>query len=386
MVTLKHQSLAIVGAVLSTLGTAELAGAIVTAGDSQSHQLVPGEFSGVVSINTATNHCTGSLLKGGLHILTAAHCITDDNGKFKTSDLNKTKATFNLSTGSVSIPVTDFFVHPNYDGKFYKGNDIAVLRLSTSAPSQAQQYDIYRAQDEVGKIFTQVGYGYLGNGYAGQDTQSNLSQLGYFGKNQFDASEGIFNPLFKQQLPDLTSMIPGSQLFYDFDSGVSTNDAFGTHFGIKNLGLGNEESNIAAGDSGGPAFIDDLIAGIASYSFSDSFVFPSGVHTDLTTGTDSSFGEFSVTTRISNYAQFIDAVLANKVVSAAPLPLRLTTLLPSARLQSFTSRQATNSTLTTIPESTPILGMLAFGAALGFVRKGQKSCVYFKKKESIKVR
>jgi len=45
MAALKHQSIAVIGAVLSTLGTAELAGAIVTAGDPQNYQVAPGKFS-----------------------------------------------------------------------------------------------------------------------------------------------------------------------------------------------------------------------------------------------------------------------------------------------------------------------------------------------------
>ncbi|BAY49338.1 peptidase S1 and S6 chymotrypsin/Hap [Scytonema sp. HK-05] len=372
MASLKHQSIAVVGAVLSTLGTAELAGAIVTANNSQNHQLASGEFSGVVPINTSLDLCTGSLLKGGLHILTAAHCITDKNGKFNTKILNKTNVTFKLPTGSVSMPVVDFYVHPGYDSTFYKGNDIAVLRLGTPAPSQAQQYDIYRAQDEVGKIFTEVGYGYIGNPNLGEDTQSNLSHLAYSGKNKFDALGDITSSLFQQQVPGFTGIIPGSQLLFDFDSGLPANDAFGTHFGINDLGLGTNESNIAGGDSGGPAFINDLVAGIASYSFSDSFLFPNGVHTDPDQKTNSSFGEFTATTRVSNYASFIDDAIAGKVASAIPIQSRSTTNSPSAKLQTLKLRQGTDQTPKTIPESTSILGMLAFGTAVCFLRKGQK--------------
>lgn len=366
MVTLKHQSIAVVGAVLSTLATAELAGAIVTANSSQNHQLAPGDYSGVVSINTSSHLCTGSLLKGGLYIVTAAHCITDANGQFDSSIINKTNVTFKLSTGSVSTPVADFFVHPAYDSAFYKGNDIAVLRLSTLAPSQAQQYDIYRAQDEVGKIFTLVGYGYTGSGNLGEDTQSNSAYLGYSGKNRFDALGDITDSLFKQQIPGFTGITPGSQLLFDFDNGLPANDAFGTHFGINDLGLGADESNIGAGDSGGPAFINNSVAGVASYSFSDSFLFPNGIHTDVDQQTNSSFGEFTATTRVSNYASFIDNAMSGKVASAIPIQSRSATNLLSAKLQSK------DQTLKTIPESTSILAILGFGTAVCFFRKGQK--------------
>jgi hypothetical protein len=75
---------------------------------------------------------------------------------------------------------------------------------------------------------------------------------------------------------------------------------------------------------------------------------------------------------VSNYASFIDDAIAGKVGSAIPIQSRSTTNSPSAKLQSVKMRQGTDQTLKTIPESTSILGMLTFGTAVCFLRKGQK--------------
>lgn len=372
-----YQSIAAVGAVLSTLGTPQLAGAIVTFGDSSLNQVGLGEFSGVVLIGTPNTICTGSLLKGGLHILTAAHCITDEQGKFETNIFNRTTAIFNLSTGSVPVPVVNFFVHPNYDGLFFHGNDIAVLQLAQPAPSEAQRYEIYRNQDEVGQIFTQVGYGYIGTGATGRDTESNPFALAYYGQNRFDALGDVFNPLFRGRVDGFTNMVPGSQLLFDFDSGSTINDAFGVHFGINDVGLQVWETNIAEGDSGAPALLGNLIAGIASYGFGDSFLFSDGFHTDFDMETNASFGEFASTTRVSRYAQFIDDAIAGKVRSAVAksrLRRRFRRLSSSSSIgwSTVSLRQQIDQSSKTIPESSSIIGMLAFGVvAFGFFCKSK---------------
>ena len=63
---------------LSFLPTGKAARAIVTADDPNNHLVSPNDFTGVVSFQVFGEHwCTGSLLYGGAHILTAAHCITN---------------------------------------------------------------------------------------------------------------------------------------------------------------------------------------------------------------------------------------------------------------------------------------------------------------------
>jgi hypothetical protein len=200
--------------------------------------------------------------------------------------------------------------------------------LAELAPAGAEQYDIYRGKDEVGQIFTKVGYGSFGIGDTGEDPNSPKVFPALSGQNRFDAFGEAFDSVFKSVDSDFKGIVSESQLLFDFDNGFAANDAFGVHFGINDLGV-PKEVNIAPGDSGGPAFIgNNLIAGISSYNTSDRILFPAGPLTDTdiddlnSDGSldpiNSSFGEFSGDTRVSTYASFIDRAIAGKARSAIP--------------------------------------------------------------------
>jgi secreted trypsin-like serine protease len=314
----QNQALAIAGAVAAAFSTAGAARAIVTVGNPENYRVAPGEFSGVVAINNRNSRiCTGSLLRGGLYILTASHCLwNNDTQSFKTSLINNTTVSFNLSGGFLTIPVVDFFLPSGWNGNFYVGNDVAVLRLGEPAPAAAQQYDIYRNSDEVGQVFTKVGYGFIGTGNSGEVPNSNQPvSFPYFGQNQYDALADIFTGTLL-----FANLIPGSQLVFDFDNGLPQNDAFGFHFGINDLGLGTNEVNTARGDSGSPSFLGNLIASVTSYGFTDSRVFPTSPRTDVDAQTNSSFGEFSGEARVSFYSQFIDDATSGRVRSVTDIP------------------------------------------------------------------
>jgi hypothetical protein len=98
----------------------------------------------------------------------------------------------------------------------------------------------------------------------------------------------------------------GTELVTEFNNGINTNDAMGRLLNIYGTGLGLNEGSITPRESGGPASINDQIAGIASYSAS--------LHTGLTnpdidTITNSSFGEIAAWQRMSHYQQWIDQSL-----------------------------------------------------------------------------
>lgn len=326
----KEMTIALLGAAALTLGINSTARSIVTVDQEIQSSLLlrPGEFSGVArlelgldALGTPSSGCTGALLPGGLHLLTAAHCLTDDNGLLEPElTTNPSVAYFNLLTGEASIAIQDFFIQPDWTGSLAIGNDIAILRLAEPAPIAAEQYDIYRNTDEVGQIFTTVGYGYPGTGDLGE-LELNLP-IGFFGFNEFDATEAVLPELFDE--PAIA--VPNSQLLFDFDDGFLSSSVFG------GLGLGRAEVNIARGDSGGPAFIGDRIAGITSYGIGYPFIL-----TDIDFDSNGSFGEVSGKTRVSTYANFVDAVLAGYVDSEL-------------------------GTVAAIPEPTTILGTLTFGA------------------------
>lgn len=98
-------------------------------------------------------------------------------------------------------------------------------------------------------------------------------------------------------------------LLYDFDDGTAAHDALGQLYGLTDLGLGNTTESIqAAGDSGGPFFLGNLIAGLVSTRKtqlgrgSDAIATPIDVSDN-----DSTFGEIGIVTRISSFQAWIDA-------------------------------------------------------------------------------
>ncbi|MBN1911068.1 MAG: trypsin-like serine protease [Pirellulales bacterium] len=270
---------------------------IVTATNNPDDVLVtPGTgFDGVVRVDNDLGSGSGSLLTSGHHILTAAHVVVDEF--LDPLPSNTITVSFFLPAGEVIVPVSEVYVHPDYDGNFLNGNDLAILVLAENAPVGAERYDIYRGTDEVGKEFEKYGYGLTGTGQNGTD-ESIESGIRRGGENKFDALGSQIE-------------ISALTLAYDFDNGQVANDALGVKFGFPDLGLGDEEICAAPGDSGGPSFINGLIAGVTAGGYSVD----TGGNTDIdNTPLNSSFGEIGIDIRVSAYADWIDAV----VVSSTP--------------------------------------------------------------------
>lgn len=333
---------AVTSAAVVTLLIADSTRAIVATNQAalENQQLVPGQFSGVVALQTYNPLsqafdplCTGSLLSGGQHILTAAHCLTEMGTDTLISRLLNQPfvATFNLLDGPTQIPIRELFVLPDWTGILGEGNDIAVLSLLNPAPTAATQYDIYRNNDELGQSFTKVGYGRFGVGATGAMPRTSNELLGFFGQNQFEATETVRPRLVGSNVIG----DPLSQLLYDFDSGNPSTSLFGS------VGLGINEVSTAQGDSGGPAFLGDRIAGITSYGVGGSNLLSS---TDIDNTTNSTFGELAADTRVSTYAGFVDAVIAGDIA-------------PTGHNQAAS-----------VPEPSTVLG----GIALGFLLLKQR--------------
>lgn len=269
---------------------------LTTAGPPSNYVSSPGGVhEGVVRVsivhNSGTYSGTASLLPSGNDLLTASHLFVDP--VFGTLAISA-NAYFDTLPNPISINFIDI---GNYTGNDLQSGDLAIASLSQQAPASIPRYDIHRAGGETNAIFETVGYGRYGTGTQGDIFASGTKRSGFnrvegYGQmlNGIDAAPGAY--------------LSNSHLVFDFDNGIAANDAAGVRLGISNVGLGASEVNTARGDSGGPAFIANRIAGVTSFGYGYNF------GPDVTPGvTDSSYGEMSVDTRVAAYANFVDAYI-----------------------------------------------------------------------------
>lgn len=255
----------------------------------------PGDgYDGVGMVYTGSKLGTGALLFNGRAVLTAAHVL---EGSRQTVEV-----AFDTPEGRTWVPVERYWVHSGYDSRS-ASNDLAILWLDHEAPLSLPRYDLYTDRNEIGQIATLVGYGATGLGIEGYTGEAGLHRT--IVQNRFETTWDVFNKVLDGigwQTPE------GSQLIADFDNGSSQYDSLGRLLGLHDTGLGGREGSIAPGDSGGPAFIDGKLAGIASYSTSLNLA--NGESLDITDSIDGSFGEVAAWQRVSFYQSWIEDVLS----------------------------------------------------------------------------
>ena len=265
-----------------------------------------GAFDGVVRISVAGLSGTGTLLYDGRTVLTAAHVFANGTSNVRVS--------FDTGGGAQTLQAARVRIHPQYDAR-NSNNDIALITLAMPAPVQATRYELYRDGSEVGQRFTLAGYGTPGTGSTGRDTSYSGPPLRLTATNRADADIGLLAGVNATILA--RDPVPGSQFVADFDDGSATRDAFAVLAGIADTGLGSAEGFITSGDSGGPAFIDGRVAGVASYTGS---LTSGSVRPDLDNAVNSTFGEIGAWQRVGAFQAWIDAsVRAEQVASGAPL-------------------------------------------------------------------
>lgn len=248
-------------------------------------------FDGVVRLsNKISNQFsytgTGVLLYDGSAVLTAAHLFDERIGT--------TTIELDSPDGGKSLATSRVVIDPNYD-PVNGNNDLALVFLDEPAPLFAERYQLYRASDEIDQDATLVGFGSIGTGDSG--AVDNPTHVRLQAKNRIDLTDIEFNSKVD------TVWMPRNMIFADFDSGSSANDAFGGLASKVDLGAGASEGMIAQGDSGGPAFIDGRVAGVASYTTSISSPIYNPDVDDLV---NSSFGEVGAWQRISAHQEWID--------------------------------------------------------------------------------
>lgn len=269
------------------------------------YRVQPGDgYDGVVRVNANGHYATGTLLFDGRAILTAAHLF----------DGHTDNSTVIVETpqGTRTLNSVEVLQHPGYDTQ--TNADLAIVWLSAMAPSTINRYSLYRDQDEIGQTFTAVGYGKLGTG----NTGANVTNSGFLRlqvTNRFDEETSAL----KTQMGAAMSWSPqaGTQLLADFDDGLPIHDALGQLISSIDLGTGLSEGMIAEGDSGGPAFIQGQLAGVATYTTRLTL---GPVSPDIDALSNSSFGEIGAWQRVSAFERWIDQSLRAHYPNAPTRP------------------------------------------------------------------
>ncbi len=199
------------------------------------------------AVGIVNNGCTGTLIAADV-VLTAAHCVEGERGGF----IGDTEGTFEVN--GQTYGTTKITVHPNYDpNNFGAGNDIAIMKLDRPV-NGITPVEINRVVPQIGQILTLVGFGETGSSTGG--------------------SNGDFGNKTVGQTP--IDNVTATHIEWNFDN--------------------HSESNTAAGDSGGPAFVELngqlYIAGITSGGDGDPH----------------RLGDHSFDTRVDTLATWIDQV------------------------------------------------------------------------------
>lgn len=236
-------------------------------------------YSGVVNLwfrganGAVAAACTGSLLanSGGLKILTAGHCVSDNSNTIVWTSFT---ARFRMADGTFTERNgTGFAVQTNYSGAVLEEQDVAVLTLSTPAPATAMGYTLFNGNPL--RDYTAAGYGRTGTGLTGDNNTAN-NQFGAI--NVLRAGKNSFESTCRDDQTCAASgngNVPGygGILLSDFDdqAGVWRDSSFTcAGLGFCDNGFGLNEVGIGRGDSGGSAFSNNTwqILGVASWGSS----------------------------------------------------------------------------------------------------------------------
>ena len=220
--------------------------------------------------------CSGTAIAPTV-ILTAAHCIggvaTGANAAFTDSGVN-----------SGSFTVASFLVHPSWTGDALNDVDLALVFLTSPLAAWVSIYQLYNNTDEIGQTYTVAGYGLRASGSpsaAGAQGSAGGTGVLRVGDNIWDSTLAFYRPLRTDVL------------ISDFDApGVLVNGAV------------VREVTVAPGDSGGPSFLSNRLAGVTSFIAAPTT--PTGA-----------YGDLNGMTRVSSHLVWINA---NAGTSQVPEP------------------------------------------------------------------
>ena len=251
--------------------------------------------------------CSGTLLSDGYSILTAAHCITSSFGSaLPTSTVVK----FLGASVAVTDTVAAYFVDPSWTGTGSQGGDLAVLRLTNQAPSDATGYSLYTGAMPTSADVV-AGYGLGGTGMTGGTTSFGTLLVG---ANEYVETGSAFE----------TGWSSGLYVGEFYDPNLPSTNALGLVVDPTPYSAA-DEVDIAHGDSGGPSFYDGQLVGVHDLGIcygSTSCNMPPSV----SSSNNSYFGELYADTSVAANATWIEGQEVPEPASAGLFGLGLAAL------------------------------------------------------------
>ena len=257
------------------------------------------------SIDNGGYICSGTLLAGGMYVLTAGHCADNFNVMKIEFGLNNDVAT--ATRGAAAA-----YLKPGWDGTLGTGADMAIIKLDSKVEG-IQGFNI-DPNSAIGKNVLMMGYGTTARGNSVAAPNWNEWGHGHYGYNTFDVTSKVFSDAW-DGTGDNTY---GEEYVADYDSGTAANNTLGIVAGMTgNLWTsdtgGTPESLITGGDSGGGDFVwngsEWLVTGVHSWGwqFCGGRIDPS---CDFSSNNSGSWGDLMGSTAVYSNVGWINSIVA----------------------------------------------------------------------------